>query len=395
MPVYFRVDITDNRFHLRHGLEVSDTDSFTIVQFADLHFGEQDEKDEKSKRVMQNILDAEQQAGLVVFSGDQLSSYKIENSGHVLRQWTRPLTALPSHIPFATVFGNHDDEAYSADTLLWYFYVKWIMVAILIIQAAACYYSKARRYIIVPSTVLISLLWLMMAAYPSTIMRTSLLHYETAYVKQHWQGQDGDPSLHGLSNYFLPIKCMNQTALIFFLDSGGGRIEVRYTDLQLEWVKSVTAGYQGANAIAFAHIPSIEYEQALKNQNSFRCFGNQFTEPGDFASWDHTPPMKSLAAAGVRAVFVGHNHRNSYCCVPRQENLGQPALCYGRQTGYGGYGTWEGTTWNKGARIIKLTFKNHTQAEFSIQTWLRMENGSKLEFDTLYPFNVTELSVHR
>jgi len=385
-PVYFRVGTADDRLHVREMLKATDKDTFIIMQFTDLHFGELNENDEKSKRAMQTILRAEaaeQQVGLVVFSGDLLSNYAIENSGLKLSKWIQPFTALPSQMPFATVFGNHDDQAYHIDTLKWYVYTKWIFVAFLIIQAATCYYSKARNYAWIPFSLALALLFIIFAVYPSNAMRTSLLHYEKEYARQYWHGQDGDPSLHGLSNYYIPIKSTTQTALIFFLDTGGGRIEETYTDLQLEWVKAVAAGYPGANSIAFAHIPSIEYEQALMNENNFRCFGNQFTEPGGFAGWEHTPPMKTLAAAGVRAVFVGHDHRNSYCCVPLHENIGQPALCYGRHTGYGGYGTWD-----KGARIIELSFKGQLLQEFSIRTWLRMENGSRIESDILYPFPI-------
>ena len=382
MPTYFRVNSTDDILHSRKTLEVLSRGYFTIVQFADLHFGESDEKDEKSKKVMLSILAAEQQAGLVVFSGDQLSSNVIENSRHVLKKWIHPLTAVPKQIPFATIFGNHDDQVF-LDPLMWYSTVKWGIIALLIIQVVICCYSAVRRHAWIPFFTLVSLLWIYIAVHPSTVMRLSLLHYEKAYFNKYWQAQDGDPSLNGVSNYYLPVKYMNQTALIFLLDSGGGRIEETYTDLQLEWVKSVAAGYPEANAIAFAHIPSIEYEQALMNQENFRCFGNQFTQPVEFANWEHNPPMKTLATAGVRAVFVGHDHRNSYCCVPKHETMGQPALCYGRHTGYGGYGTWD-----KGARVIELSFKNENSAEFNIKTWIRMENGSKLEFDVLYPFDI-------
>ena len=41
------------------------------------------------------------------------------------------------------------------------------------------------------------------------------------------------------------------------------------------------------------------------------------------------------AAGGARAVFAGHDHGNAWCCRP---TAGPPSLCYGRHTGYGGYG---------------------------------------------------------
>jgi len=48
----------------------------------------------------------------------------------------------------------------------------------------------------------------------------------------------------------------------------------------------------------------------------------------------HTDLLTTLAATGhVRAVFVGHDHGNDWCCPH-----GTMTVCFGRHTGYGGYG---------------------------------------------------------
>jgi hypothetical protein len=62
----------------------------------------------------------------------------------------------------------------------------------------------------------------------------------------------------------------------------------------------------------------------------------------------------------VQAVFVGHNHGNDYCGT-----YADMLLCYGRHTGYGGYGNWE-----RGARIIEIQ-----QDPWEINTWIRFEDG--------------------
>ena len=54
--------------------------TFTMVQFADLHYGESPEADRNSTRVMSDVLDAEAAAvDLVVFSGDQVSGYALHD----------------------------------------------------------------------------------------------------------------------------------------------------------------------------------------------------------------------------------------------------------------------------------------------------------------------------
>ena len=46
-------------------------------------------------------------------------------------------------------------------------------------------------------------------------------------------------------------------------------------------------------------------------------------------------------------------------------------MCYGRHTGYGGYGDWM-----RGARVIQINLSTHLPV---IHTWLRMEDRSVRE----------------
>lgn len=375
-PAYFQT----NKGYNKGLFDVMEGDSFTIVQFTDLHFGEHAESDTKSKQVMKNVLEKEPLTDLVVFSGDQVSGYVLDDSREVLIKWLESLeTPASLWIPFAAIFGNHDDQPFVTVPLPCYIWVKFlglINMAILVVMSLVPEY---RKYTWIPWMICVALAWMFFVGYPSTIMRRSMLHYELAFFSEFSQSREGPSDIHGLSNYFLRVAHENQTVLIFLLDTGGGRLGEIYTDSQLRWVKSVSDRHPGADAIAFAHIPSSEFHLALQDEVNFQCFGHEHTEPDEVAEWEHEPPMKSLANAGVKAVFVGHNHRNSYCCVPRQNDDLMPTMCYGRHTGYGGYGDWA-----RGARVVRLMFEDQ---KLSIWTWLRMENGSKILPRKIYPFH--------
>lgn len=82
------------------------------MQFADLHFGEDDSKDKHTRAVQRRILHHER-PDLVVLSGDQVSGYAWDGTdGWYARQWDALVAELQElGIPYATVLGNHDDEA--------------------------------------------------------------------------------------------------------------------------------------------------------------------------------------------------------------------------------------------------------------------------------------------
>ena len=56
-------------------------------------------------------------------------------------------------------------------------------------------------------------------------------------------------------------------------------------------------------------------------------------------SHTHIALLSTLAAGHVRGVFVGHDHGNDWCCPH-----GTMIVCFGRHTGYGGYGRYMGWT---------------------------------------------------
>ena len=348
-------------------LKFDKTNSFTIVQFADLHFGASLDNDRKSKDAMFKIIQYEDIIDFAVFTGDQVNGYSIWNVREIVTAWIQALTPVANHkIPFATIFGNHDDQPYYMEPTKTYDIIRPITVIIAIFAVAVNSSHIKRKHVkTLLNTLLIAGVWCMYQVNPSRVLRNSIKSYEIDWFADLSRTQIGHSSLHGTSNFYVPVFSKNHTVLLFFMDTGGGRISESMMQTQVEWVKAVSSEHDHPNAIAFFHIPSKEFSSV----ENFRCIGNEETEASIPFEGDAEYPMASLASAGIKAVFVGHDHRNSWCCVPKTKHFPMPSLCYGRHTGYGGYGDWK-----KGARIIQLSFDG--ASSFQIKTWLRMEDGS-------------------
>jgi len=202
--------------------------------------------------------------------------------------------------------------------------------------------------------------------------REALLKYDMSFPLS--VSLPGPPHIHGLSNYILEIYSseLNEIRFLLFLfDSNdeciqshdeNGRSGCIHPD-QVEWYRQQTYHYLNKTnctlpALAFFHIPLQEY---MELWNNHICFGTnndsvacQSTNCGLFAAF--------LERGNVRGVFVGHNHGNDYC-----GELNGIQLCYGRHSGYGGYGNWE-----RGARIIEI-YENKSL----FNTWIRFESDRK------------------
>jgi hypothetical protein len=81
-----------------------------------------------------------------------------------------------------------------------------------------------------------------------------------------------------------------------------------------------------------------------------------------------------LHAPGMMAVFSGHDHGDDWCQkwnqkLPNMTLTGNGLfLCFGRHSGYGGYGQW-----TRGSRQIKVALDTLSS---EVQTWIRLEDGS-------------------
>src|SRR5262245_35510295 len=81
--------------------------TFTIVQFTDLHFTATEPMDDQTVALMAQVLAAEQ-PDLVVLTGDVIDGGRCPDPAAAWRMAVSPIVA--KGLPWAAVFGNHDDE---------------------------------------------------------------------------------------------------------------------------------------------------------------------------------------------------------------------------------------------------------------------------------------------
>lgn len=285
--------------------------SFVIVQFTDIHWQNGNKLDQKSRVLMENIIQAEQ-PDLIVYTGDVIAGGGCEDPG---RSYHEAIEAAEKHgIPWAAVFGNHDDEG-----------------------------SMSRRQLLA-----------------------------VQQQMRHGLSQEGPADIAGVSNYILEIEGESQpAALLYFMDSGsyspiasvGGYDWFRRD--QIDWYLSNSRAYTMKNegrplpALAFFHIPLPEYNDIW---NHHTCYGNKLEEvccpklnTGMFAAM--------VEMGDVLGTFVGHDHVNDY-----MGELHGIHLCYGRASGYNTYPKYN---FSRGARIIRL-YKD----ERRFDSWLRLDDGT-------------------
>ena len=334
--------------------------TFRLLQVADIHLGENSwtdwgpEQDEKTRLALDSILNAEN-PDLIVLTGDQLTANNIKkNATAYVHKLARNLGK--HKIPWITVFGNHDDSPF---------------VEIDNATIVADEPETSRRQL----------------AKADMKHRLSLTKLGPTY-------------LNGVSNYWLEIY-HNQAvaARILVLDSGGGSIPQSITKNQVDWFWETWLGYYG-NAgsqvpiFAFMHIPSsieeFEYDGS-------RCGSSALVDDSGVAAVDRDAGIVSAlqAAGNVQLLGVGHCHGYDYCCKHgdnEQQNGGGGGnyaddgssasaggdgegnsslhLCFGRHTGYGGYGKWD-----RGARVYKLDVNSCTGEFVGWTSYVRMETG--------------------
>ncbi len=295
--------------------------TFTIVQFTDTHWRNSEPADGQTAALMAAILDAEQ-PDLVVLTGDVIDGSHCRDGAAAWRQAVTPM--VERTVPWAAVFGNHDDEG--------------------------------------------------------ALDRRALLA-----VQQELPGcltQAGPAHVSGVGNYVLPVLSSTQNrpaAHLYFLDSHG-YAERELTGYgwirrdQIAWYLETAAALQADNggeplpALAFFHIPLPEYVEVW---DYHICRGEKHEavccppiNTGFFAAlWE---------AGDVLGTFVGHDHINDY-----MGELYGIRLCYGRGTGFNTYGK-EG--FKRGARVIRL---QEGVRDFS--TWLRLEGDQVIREQPIHP----------
>ncbi|CAL1352372.1 unnamed protein product [Linum trigynum] len=324
--------------------------SFKIAIFADLHFGENawtdwgPLQDVLSTGLMSSVLE-EQKPDFAVYLGDVITANNmaIANASAYWDQAIAP--ARDKRIPFATVFGNHDDARFEWP-------MEWFSppgVPKVSCPAAAgagdCSFRGTGRVELMRKEV----------------ERNRELSFSASGPNSLW------PSV---SNYVVPVGSSNGSGspvlLMYFLDSGGGSYPGVISGAQSDWLQ---AKFRELNPdgripeIMFWHIPSTAYASVAPKSTAGvaqPCVGSINAE--SVASQDKEIATMDILVKrpSVKAVFVGHNHGMDWCC-PYQKLW----LCYARHTGYGGYGSWD-----RGVRLVELIGK-----PFSLKSWITMANG--------------------
>lgn len=286
MYVYAKQNVPDELPKIK--LKPHSDGSFKILQLADLHLStgygncedvfpeiDYDVKnclaDVLTLDLVEKVLDIEN-PDLVIFSGDQVygkHSYDTESTIYKMVD-----VLIKRRIPYAVVFGNHDDEENI---------------------------SREEQMSIFENL-------------PYSLSTT------------------GPEDIDGVGNYVLSIA---DEFDIFLLDSHSKLgVDIRgydwFKESQIQYVADVGAKRPEVAKMAFFHIPLFEYREVHDLVGSWKeavISGRQTT--------NMFPIMKK---AGVKLVSVGHDHVNDYCFLHDGVELCYGgAGGYGGYAGYGGY----------------------------------------------------------
>lgn len=306
---------------MKHKLSFRQDGTFTIVQFTDLHWMDGRAEDQRTRELMERVMEAEQ-PDLVIFTGDLIYTGPVPEGEKACEQPKQAFREAVSAVeksgtPWAFVFGNHDTE-----------------------QGVS--YSE--------------------------LMDIALEH-------PHCLAEPGPAELAGSGNYTLEIAGTGTRAgaILYMLDTGAysglaqipGYNWVRQS--QIRWLTEQSArlnpqaGEAKLPALAFFHIPLPEYAEMWSTQT---CYGHKFEQV--CAPVLNSGLFTAMVEMGdVAGTFCGHDHINDFT-----GSLHGIRLSYGRATGYNTYGR-EG--FMRGARVIRLT-----EGDKQFETWLRLEDGTAL-----------------
>lgn len=341
---------------------------FKILQVSDLHLStgtgdcrdlfppskDKCEADPRTIEFMSEMVDVEH-PDLVVLSGDQVNGETAPDTQTAIFKYAHLLGSRK--VPYATVFGNHDDIEKSS-------------------------LSRENQMALI-----------------------SGLPYSLS--------QPGPKEISGVGNYYLEVlapSSSHSALTIYLMDSHGSREDGKGYDSvhwdQVQWFKTTARDlkdqhdkYAGIHLdMAFIHIPLPEYRGPPKDKNDkgekLEPIYGEWRE-GVMSPKENTGLRDALVDHGVSVVSCGHDHVNSYCGlstknVPVFRTLNEEYsyhsfngktedrtksfvdrnkiwLCYGGGAGYGGYGGYGGYF----RRVRVFEFDSN---DASLRTWLRTEN---------------------
>lgn len=328
----------------RPTLHVRKDGRFKILQVADLHVstgvghcrdaepsGEGGcEADTRTLEFVGTVLDREK-PDLVVLSGDQVNGETAPDAQSAVFKFAEPF--IKREIPFATIFGNHDDEG-----------------------------SLGRQDL--------------MQLIQSLPFSLSL---------------PGEASVEGVGNYYVEVlargNSKHSALTLYLLDTHGYSPDEQqfkgYDWLkksQIDWFKATsqrlkaTSSHMGYKHLhmdmAFIHIPLPEYrtEDVIPSSGTS---AETPTAPGFNSGF-----KQALVDEGVLAVSCGHDHVNDYCALSKSEGKDtKPELwmCYAGGAGFGGYGGYGHVIEGGYQRRVRVFEFDMNEAR--ITTWKVLEHG--------------------
>ncbi|KAF3903774.1 hypothetical protein ABW20_dc0106023 [Dactylellina cionopaga] len=325
--------------HKKPKLKIGKTGKFKIIQVADLHLstGVGDCRDEwpvikntkceadpRTLEFVGKILD-EEKPDLAVLTGDQVNGETAPDSQTALFKMADMF--IKRGIPYATIYGNHDDEG-----------------------------SLNRQELMsLTETLPLSL------------------------------SEPGPETVPGVGNYIIQImshKADHPAATLYFLDTHSySPDEKTYPGYdwvkpeQIKWfeeghenLKPLIKQYSGFHLqMSFIHIPLPEYT----HRNNVRV--GEWRE-GVTAPRYNTNFSRALMDAGVGVVTCGHDHANDYCSLEKQDGHPQLWMCYGGGSGFGGYGGYD--NYIRRIRMFEIDAPSGR-----ITTWKRKESEDNGRLD--------------
>jgi hypothetical protein len=191
----------------------------------------------------------------------------------------------------------------------------------------------------------------------------------------------GPNTIDGVGNYYVEVQAhssKHSALTLYLLDTHSySPDEANYRGYdwiklnQINWFKASADGLKDAHShythkhlnMAFIHIPLPEYT----NPDNERV--------GNFSEGSTAPAFNSgfkdaLVEYDVKFVSAGHDHANDFCALSKDATTGDPELwmCHAGGSGFGGYGGYFG--FHRRLRVFEV---DTNQARIS--TWKRLEYG--------------------
>ena len=355
-------DRPEAHLSIRHGpaskiekptLRVRKDGKFKILQVADLHLstglgvcrdaeppthhGGKCDADPRTLDFVGLVLDSEK-PDLVVLSGDQVNGETAPDAQSAMFKYAELFSTRS--IPFAILFGNHDDEG--------------------------------------------------------NLSREEMMDLSELSLS-YSLGTHVPAAVDGVGNYYLEVLSHKHAAhssalTLYFLDTHAYSPDERnfrgYDWLkksQIDWFRATSqdlkkSALHTSNShirmdMAFIHIPLPEYRNTADIVENSGKAPETPTAPGFNSGF-----KDALVDEGVLAVSCGHDHVNDYCALSHASEVkdGEPKpelwMCYAGGSGFGGYAGYGDKLGGRGF-VRRVRIFEFDTTEGRISTWKRVEWG--------------------